>query len=150
MTQLATTFTSAAQIGTAVEPFRAIPENKAKEWVSLAYLEAITAQVGLNVKSPRWDDGLDLEIGSTKPAVDGFDWRNLFITLQVKSTEYWEVKDGKIAFFLKRSTLRPTPRKVVGEAIFSPLYATTPTEAVGFTRKKGMSNCTVGHSSWTC
>ena len=82
---------------------KAIPENIAKEWVSLAYVQALAAQVGLNTTPLRWDDGVDLQIGSTKPVLPDFDWRHHWIAIQLKSTENWEVKDGRIAFFLKRS-----------------------------------------------
>lgn len=50
-----------------IEALKAIPEPTAKEWVSVAYLEAIAAQAGLNSKRPRWDSGIDIEVGSDKP-----------------------------------------------------------------------------------
>lgn len=84
-------------------PLYGIPENKAKEWVSLSYLEAITAQVGLNISNTKWDDGLDMHIGSTKPLVPNFNCRNFWLALQVKSTADWAISNGKIPFFLKQS-----------------------------------------------
>lgn len=83
--------------------FMAIPENMAKEWISISYVQAIAAQVGLNINDVRWDDGVDLNIGSTKPVVQGFTMRNLWVSLQLKATEHWEVADGFIKFFLKQS-----------------------------------------------
>jgi hypothetical protein len=72
--------------------------------VSLAYLYAISAQFGLNIKSWKWDDGIDLEIGSNKPIeteAGDMTFKTVAIGLQVKATKNWEVKDGQIAFPLK-------------------------------------------------
>jgi len=86
----------------AVKPYAAIPESIAKEWISVAYVQAIAAQVGLNISEIRWDDGVDLKIGSTKPVTPDFDWQNLWICLQLKATSNWDVEDGKIKYFLKQ------------------------------------------------
>lgn len=82
---------------------KAIPVTSAKEWVSIAYVEAIAAQVGLNIKNVRWDDGIDIEVGSNKAMFGNARFRNLYLPLQLKATENWEVKDGTIAFRLKAS-----------------------------------------------
>jgi hypothetical protein len=84
-------------------PLAAIPANIAKEWVSVAYVTAIAAQVGLNITTTKWDDGVDLTLGSTKPVVAGFELQNLWISLQMKSTENWEIEDNHIRYFLKQS-----------------------------------------------
>jgi hypothetical protein len=78
----------------------AIPETHAKECISLAYLAAICAQAGLNVRHWKWDDGIDMEIGSSKP-IQGICLPTIAMPLQVKATEDWEVKNGRIAFSLK-------------------------------------------------
>lgn len=78
----------------------AIPETHAKESVSLAYLAAIIAQAGLNVRTWNWDDGIDLEIGSSKH-IDGLCLPTLALPFQVKSTEDWKVSNGLIAYRLK-------------------------------------------------
>lgn len=69
----------------------------------MAYVRAITAQAGLNIKSPEWDDGIDLEIGSTKPASNNIKHRNIWISLQLKSSACWKLKNGHIHYFLKKS-----------------------------------------------
>lgn len=84
-------------------PLSAIPTNIAKEWVSVAYVTGIAAQVGLNITKSVWDDGIDMTLGSTKPVVTGFDCRNLWISLQLKATENWEIDNGHLRFFLKQS-----------------------------------------------
>jgi hypothetical protein len=87
-----------------IQALKAIPEATAKEWVSVAYVEAITAQAGLNVKTCRWDDGIDIEVGSNKPLFGNHRFPNLYLSLQLKATENWEVdQDGSIKFRLKAS-----------------------------------------------
>lgn len=78
----------------------AIPETHAKELVSLAYLQAIIAQAGLNTNSWKWDDGIDLQVGSNKE-IAGVSFPSVTIPLQVKATAAWEVKDHHIAYSLK-------------------------------------------------
>lgn len=79
----------------------AIPESHAKERLSLAFLHALTAQAGLNVRRWEWDDGIDLEVGSNKPMHGDFVFSSFHIGLQVKATENWSVRDGRIAYPLK-------------------------------------------------
>lgn len=79
---------------------QSIPEPIAKEWVSIAYVEAIAAQAGLNMKRSRWDDGYDLEIGSNKPMFGNNCFRNLYISFQLKATQNWAVRDDRISFSL--------------------------------------------------
>lgn len=88
----------------AFDALDAIPESKAKEWVSVAYVHAICAQVGLNYRIAACDDGIDLEVGSNKPQFGNHRFRNLHLPLQLKATAVWEVKDNTIAFTLKQST----------------------------------------------
>lgn len=84
----------------------------------MAYVEAITAQAGLNIKSCRWDDGIDIEIGSNKPMFGNTYFRNLYLCLQVKATENWEVAaDGTIGFSLKGSNYEQ-----LREECFPPRY----------------------------
>lgn len=80
----------------------AIPESTAKEWVSMAYIRGIAAQAGLNIKHYAWDDGIDLEIGTTK-LLPGFPpVTNCCIGLQVKSTSNWSISSSEeIRFPLK-------------------------------------------------
>lgn len=79
----------------------AIPETHAKERLSLAFLHALTAQAGLNIRRWEWDDGIDLEVGSNKPMYGDFVFSSYHIGLQVKATENWSIRDGKIAYPLK-------------------------------------------------
>ena len=82
------------------EPIRlnGLPENQGKEWMSLAYMQAICAQAGLNISQTRFDNGIDLHVGSTKP-ISGM--ANVFLYLQLKSTETWKVEnDGFIKYDL--------------------------------------------------
>ncbi len=86
-----------------IEPALAIPETHAKERLSLAYMQAITAQAGLNVRRWDWDDGIDMEVGTNKP-IEGISFPNLAIPIQVKATAAWEIKDDHIAFSLNAKT----------------------------------------------
>jgi uncharacterized protein DUF4365 len=79
--------------------FEAVPPLKAQEWVSLAYLQAVIAQAGLNVLHCAWDDGIDLHIGATKKLALDLP-RNVFVALQVKSSQDWLLREGMIVFAL--------------------------------------------------
>lgn len=69
--------------------------------MSLAYVEAIAAQAGLNIKDCRWDDGVDLDVGSNKP-IEGLPYiRNLYLVLQLKSTTRWRIFDNHVHYNLK-------------------------------------------------
>jgi len=83
----------------------AIPQAKAKEWVSLAWLEALCAQAQLNTSNFKWDDGLDLQIGSNKPLIDiGFDPGPLYICVQLKASSRWQWDDESIKLRLDVKT----------------------------------------------
>lgn len=101
-----------------IETLTAIPESHAKERLSLAYLHAIAAQAGLNVKRWEWDDGIDLEVGTNKPIQGSFTLATYHIGLQVKATENWTISDGKISYPLKSKNYNRlcSPRK------FNPEY----------------------------
>lgn len=64
----------------------------------------MAAQAGLNLQTPNWDDGVDLQIGSTKPAVPSVTARNVWFSVQLKATQNWEIRSGGIAFFVDRET----------------------------------------------
>lgn len=81
-------------------PYMGIPESTSEEWMSLAYVRIICAQVGLNISKTEFDNGIDLQIGSTKP-IGGICIANLFIALQLKSTVNWEIADGVIRYSLE-------------------------------------------------
>jgi hypothetical protein len=87
---------------TSIAASLAIPETHAKECISLAYLAAICAHAGLNIRRWDWDDGIDMEIGSSKQ-VAGTCLPSIGIPLQVKATARWEVNNNSIAFPLKAS-----------------------------------------------
>lgn len=87
-----------------IDALKAIPEPTAKEWVSVAYLEAIAAQAGLNTKRPRWDSGIDIEVGSDKPMFGNLRFPNLYLSFQLKATENWKIVDGKINFRIDAAT----------------------------------------------
>ncbi len=70
----------------------------------MAYLEAIAAQAGLNSKRPRWDSGIDIEVGSDKPMFGNLRFPNLYISFQLKATENWKVVDGAIDFRVDSAT----------------------------------------------
>lgn len=92
-----------------MEPLAAlkgIPEATAKEWVSLAYMQGICAQAGLNIGCSKWDDGVDMEIGSTKPVHPGIRYRNFKLIVQLKSTQNWRIKNGEVGYFLKGENYR--------------------------------------------
>jgi hypothetical protein len=96
----------------------AIPDSHAKEQISLAFLQALAAQAGLNVRRWEWDDGIDLEVGSNKPMHGDYVFSSFHIGLQVKATQNWSVQNGKIAYPLKSTNYQRlrTPNK------FSPEY----------------------------
>lgn len=81
-----------------------IPDKIGKEWVSRHCLQAMAAQAGLNLQTPEWDDGVDLQIGSTKPAVPSVTARNVWFSVQLKATQNWEIQSEGIAFFVDRQT----------------------------------------------
>lgn len=87
-----------------IDALNAIPTPTAKEWVSVAFLEAVAAQAGLNTKRPRWDTGIDIEVGSDRPIFGNRKFPNLYISLQLKATENWEVVDDKIGFRVDAAT----------------------------------------------
>lgn len=87
-----------------IEALTAIPTPTAKEWVSVAYLEAVAAQAGLNTKRPRWDSGIDIEVGSDRSMFGNRRFPNLYISLQLKATENWEVVDDRIGFRVDAAT----------------------------------------------
>lgn len=70
-----------------------IPEKIGKEWISIAYMQAICAQVGLNIKNWRFDNGIDLEIGSSRPLGEK-KISNFSICIQLKSTENWKAEEN--------------------------------------------------------
>ncbi|MDD5327956.1 MAG: DUF4365 domain-containing protein [Phycisphaerae bacterium] len=77
-----------------------IPETTGKEWMSLAYLRAICAQAGLNIRDWKFDNGIDLNVGSSKP-IGSNGIANVFLALQLKATERWKVEgDGHIKYDL--------------------------------------------------
>lgn len=78
-----------------------IPSNKAQEWVSLAYVQAIVAQAGLNTMFTEWDDGVDIYVGASKP-LHGHLPGNSWIALQIKSTQTWTDDGDGIRYFLRR------------------------------------------------
>jgi len=81
-----------------------IPPNACKEWISVALVEGFCAQAQLNVTDVRWDDGIDLQVGSTKPLVRGKDPGPIFISLQLKCTSSPTYSSGTLHFPLKRKT----------------------------------------------
>ncbi len=85
-----------------MKAFAAIPTPIAQEKVSTAYIRAIAAQAGLNIKTSEWDNGIDLEIGSHPAVIDGFKMQNLWISMQLKATSNWEIRQDRIAFFLQK------------------------------------------------
>lgn len=72
--------------------------------MSVAFLQAIAAQAGFNTKQPRWDSGIDIEVGSDKALFGNYRFPNLYINFQLKATENWAIKDGSIAFRLDAAT----------------------------------------------
>lgn len=81
-----------------------IPPNTSKEWISVALLEGFCAQAELNTAQIRWDDGIDLQVGSTKPLVKGNDPGAIFISLQLKCTSAPVYSAGSLHFPLRRKT----------------------------------------------
>lgn len=78
---------------TEFEQLNGIPETTGKEWMSLAYVQAVCAQARLNVCSWNFDNGIDLNVGSIRPTGCN-EIANVFISLQLKSTASWKVEDG--------------------------------------------------------
>ncbi len=76
-----------------VQRLNAIPVAIGKEWMSLAYMQAICAQAGLNINKSVFDNGIDLEVGSNR-AIGNLHIRNAYLSIQLKATENWEV-DGE-------------------------------------------------------
>jgi hypothetical protein len=68
------------------------PENIGKEWMSVAYMRAICAQVGLNLSRWEFDNGIDWAIGSIQP-IDNNSLANFSVGVQLKATENWQVED---------------------------------------------------------
>jgi uncharacterized protein DUF4365 len=62
-----------------------IPGTTAKEWVSLAFFKGLIAQALLNSTTIDWDDGYDLQVGSTKPMSKQHDVGPVFISIQLKA-----------------------------------------------------------------
>lgn len=118
----------AAPVPTGIRAYSAIPESIAKEWVSVSYVQAIAAQIGLNIKSAKWDNGIDLELGSLHPVATDFQWQNLWISLQLKATCDWQIKNGNICFFLEQKNYDCLRRRSVSRQ-FLVLYTMTGTGA---------------------
>jgi len=81
--------------------YRSIPKTTGEEWMSLAYVRMICAQAGLNISKTEFDNGIDLQIGSTKPVGGTAPIANVFVALQLKSTINWEISDGVINYPLE-------------------------------------------------
>ncbi|MGP1309086.1 MAG: DUF4365 domain-containing protein [Phycisphaerales bacterium] len=69
-----------------LSPATGIPESKAKEFLSLAYFQAIVAQAGLAIKRYDWDDGFDLDVGRSLSQRESLKYRNLYFSIQLKCT----------------------------------------------------------------
>lgn len=82
----------------------AIPSSTAKEWISVAYMQAIAAQAGLNTKAPNWDTGIDIEVGSDKALYGNVKLPNYYLSFQLKATHDWRISDGVIRFRLDADT----------------------------------------------
>src|ERR1700710_822890 len=80
-----------------------VPTKKVQEYISLCLIKALCAQAGLNVASWKWDDGLDLTVGSAKSGFYGCKKSNVCFYLQVKATYNWKVEGNAINFRLKRA-----------------------------------------------
>jgi len=80
-----------------------ITTNKAKEFLSLAYVRGIAAQAGLQTNPPtEHDDGIDLEVCATRAIVNGSQRSNPRLFLQLKATSHPELsKNGTITYRFK-------------------------------------------------
>ncbi len=87
-------------------PAAGVTENKAKEFVSVAFLRALAAQAGLNIRpSGEYDDGLDWDVGSIKKPFDNLPCSpNTWVSFQIKATSNWSVVGTAISFWLERDT----------------------------------------------
>ena len=84
-----------------------IPEAMAKEWVSIAFIRSLIAQVGLNVqKAGEWDDGWDILIGSNKLVWADVKKIQTWISVQVKAITNYVVCDGHLSYDLDAKTFR--------------------------------------------
>lgn len=82
-----------------LQTYKAIPKTTGEEWMSLAYVRMICAQVGLNIGRTEFDNGIDLIVGSSKP-IGGKSISNLYVALQLKATINWTVRAGLIKYSL--------------------------------------------------
>ncbi len=87
-------------------PASGVTESKAKEFLSVAFLRALAAQAGLNVRpSGEYDDGLDWDVGSIKkPFRDLPCSPNTWLSFQLKATSNWSVVGDALSFWLDRDT----------------------------------------------
>jgi hypothetical protein len=105
--------------GVTIEVSKAIPDSTAKEWLSVAYVEAIAAQAGLNISNLRWDDGIDLELKSNKGGLflDNYRIQANVVRLQIKATTDWELRGNQIQFRLRNKNLQD-----LSEKTWPPIY----------------------------
>lgn len=84
--------------------YEAISANRAKESMSLAYLRAIAAQAGFNTRCYEHDEGVDVEIGSSKALERNKNGKRLpgfFLSFQAKSTSDRRFIDTALSYDLK-------------------------------------------------
>jgi hypothetical protein len=88
----------------ALQPAMGLTENNAKEAISIAFLRAVAAQAGLNVRQTgEYDDGLDWDVGSIRrPFQDLPCAPNTWISFQLKATADWALTENGISFWLDR------------------------------------------------
>ncbi|HEX8324563.1 MAG TPA: DUF4365 domain-containing protein [Tepidisphaeraceae bacterium] len=80
-------------------PLAGLAENLAKEDLSIAFINAIAAQSGLQTEHPfKHDDGIDLRMGCTSAVVPGVRRRNPQIFIQMKATSHPEISEEAIVF----------------------------------------------------
>lgn len=67
-----------------------IPKTIAQEQVSIGFVHAIAGQSGLNISKWEFDDGIDLEIGSTKPMRGITRFAGVRFGCQLKASKVWK------------------------------------------------------------
>lgn len=102
-------------------PPNAVPENIAKEWMSLCYVRGVIAQAGFNIGRCDWDDGVDLSVRADK-AVLGSTVEATSIGLQLKATKNWRIINGSIHYNIRAKTYERLISKNRLEPLFLVLY----------------------------
>lgn len=106
-------------------PTNAIPENIAKEWMSLCYVRAVIAQAGLNIGKCEWDDGVDLTVRADKAILKSFIDASS-IGLQLKATKNWEIYNEALIYRVKAKTYERLISENRQEPLFLVLYPLPP------------------------